>query len=188
MLLFRTFAYVQGAKPRQSGHPGNLHKPQGRHRLDNPAHYDVWYLADNASGAVGETFGALATWRPAMFAVPAVPGSVRALGIYELPDDMPLLDLDSGPNLADRRLRPTGVVTRVRPVTQAWALRIHQKRDSAGPPLWAGVRWWSWHRPTWPIVGVWGVVPRNARVEPLDIDSPAVVDAARALTRPLRRT
>lgn len=186
MLLYRTFAYLDTAKPGESGHADYLHRPQGRHRLDNPLQYDVWYLADSPSGAVGETFGDLPRWKASMLPVPAVRGSVRALGTYEIPDNLALLDLDDGHNLAARGLRPTQVVTRVRPVTQAWALRVFDERDAAtGERLWAGVRWWSYHRPTWPIYGVWGCTPVNVDVQELTMSHPAVRDAARHLTKPI---
>lgn len=185
MLLYRTFAYLRTARSGESGHPDYLHLPQGRHRLDNPVHYSVWYLAESPSGAVGETFGDLPRWHSPMLDVPALPGSVRALGVYELPDSLPLLDLDDGRNLADRAVRPTQVVTRVRAVTQAWALRVFDERDSGGARLWAGVRWWSYHRPTWPVFGIWGHTPVNVDVQVLTMSHPAISDAARNLSRPI---
>lgn len=120
-----------------------------------------------------------------MFPFPAVPDATRALGTFEVSGDTPLLDLDDARALLERGLRPTQVIQRNRPVTQAWALRIYQERDRAGSPLWAGVRWWSYHRPSWPIYGLWGVVPVCVGVEALHLDHPAVRDAARSLSKPL---
>ena len=185
MLLHRVFAYLPTAGPGESGHPDYLHRPQGASRFDNPLHYDVWYLADSPSGAVAETFADVPRWEPSMLVFPALPGSVRALGTYFIPDNLALLDLDSGRNLADRSLRPTEVITRVRAVTQPLALSVFNERDAAGVRMWAGVRWWSYHRPTWPICAVWVGTPENVDVQELTLDHPAVRDAARTLTRPL---
>jgi RES domain-containing protein len=183
VLAYRVFPYHPSATAGEAGSPSYLHKPQGQGRLDNPGEYDVWYLSVEASGAVGETFGNLATWSPAMFPFPGLPGARKALGVYELDDDLPLLELDDARNLLDRGLRPTQVVERNRSATQAWALAIFRERDHRGNPRWAGVRWWSYHRPQWRILGVWGAVPRCVLVEDLDMGHIAVVDAARTLTK-----
>jgi hypothetical protein len=148
--------------------------------LDNPEHYRVRYFAATPAGAVAESFGTLTRWAPAMFAFPGLgPAAARALGMYEVPDDTPILELDDARALLDRRLRPTQVVTRNQPVTRTWALRIFRE-----PRGWAGVRWWSYYRPEWPIVGLWrdeGLRVRAA--EPLSLDHPAVDEAARELAK-----
>jgi len=156
-----------------------VHTPQGSGRLDNPDHYVVRYFALSPAAAVAETFGTLTRWVPAMFAFPGLTGGVRAVATYEIPDDTPILDLDDAQALVDRGLRPTQVVTRARAVTQPWAFRIFQE-----PVRWAGVRWWSYYRPEWPIVGLWrdeSLVVR--KTEPLDIDHPAVDEAAKELAK-----
>jgi hypothetical protein len=153
--------------------------PQGAGRLDNPEHYVVRYFALSPAGAVAETFGGLVRWTGAMFVFPGLPGASRSLGVYELPDVTPILDLDDARALLDRRLRPTQVVTRDRTVTQAWALRVFQE-----PVEWSGVRWWSYYRPEWPIVGLWRDDALTVRrVEPLGLDHPAVDEAARELAK-----
>jgi RES domain len=183
-LYYRVFPFLAHAKVGEPGHPQYLHKPQGGGRLDNPRYYDVWYLAAEMSGAAGEVFGDLTTWSKLMFDFPKLPGAVRALGTYELSDNLPLLDLDDAQNLVDRGLRPTQVVERNRAATQAWALRIWQEYDpGTGLPKWVGIRWWSFHRPQWRVLGVWGATPRCLAVATLDTSSPAIVDAARQLGR-----
>ena len=186
MLLYRVFPYLATAAPGTSGHPLYLRKPQGRGRLDNPSEYDCWYLAAEPSGAVGEVFGQLAEWTEAMFPFPLTPGARKALGIFQIPDDTPILDLDDAQNLLDRGLRPTQVIERNRPVTQGWALRIFRETDGTGARRWDGVRWWSYQRPQWRIYGLWGLTPERVRIEELQLDHPAVVDAAKALGRPRR--
>ncbi len=184
MLLYHVFPHLPSAADSEPGHPHYLHRPQGHGRLDNPRHYDCWYLSAEATGAVGEVFGNLLSWSEKMFEMPALPGSRRSLGIYEVPDDLPVLDLDDARALLDRGLRPTQVIARNRPATQAWALAIFREVDSRGDRLWDGVRWWSYHRPQWRIYGLWGsITPRCMRVEPLTLTHPAVVDAANVLSK-----
>jgi hypothetical protein len=136
------------------------------------------------SGAVGERFGDDPEWSDAMFRTAEVPGSVCALATYMLADQARLLELDNGLNLADRGLRPTQVIERNRSASQAWALKIHSERNDRGERLWDGVRWWSFHRPAWRIVGYWGSdQPAVLKTELLDMSHPAVVDAACELGR-----
>ena len=145
------------------------------------------YLSAEASGAVGEVFGQLSQWSAPMFVFPALVSSYRVLGTYELPDDAPILDLDDARALLDRGLRPTQVIVRNRPVTQAWALRVFRETDDsrAGARKWDGVRWWSYQRPQWRVYGIWGSKPRCVHVDKLDVSHTSVVDAARVLARPI---
>jgi hypothetical protein len=183
VLFYRVYPSLASAGPGQPGHPLYLHKPQGASRLDNPGEYDAWYFAAESSGAVGETFGDLSVWVPGMFAFPLVPGSRKALGTYSIPDNTPILDLDDAKNLLDRGLRPTQVVERKRSVTQSWALDIFRERKANGDRKWNGVRWWSFQRPQWRIYGLWEMTPEFVQAEELDLDHPAVVDAAKELGR-----
>lgn len=47
------------------------------------------------------------------------------------------------------------------------------------------MQWSSHHHPTWPIIASW-VVPTPVEVEQLDLNHPAVVEAASALPRQIR--
>jgi hypothetical protein len=185
MLLYRVFPHLSGAAAGSPGHPEYLHPSQGAGRLDNPAHYLTWYLALEQSAAVGEAFGNLTVWREEMFPFPGIPGARRALGAFSVPDEIPLLDLDDANGLLKRGLRPTQVVSRTRPVTQDWALGVFHETNGDGSRKWHGVRWWSYQRPEWHVVGCWStdVSPRCVEVEELRIDHPAVVDAAAALLK-----
>jgi hypothetical protein len=185
VLAYRVFPALNSARAGEPGHPEYLHPQQGQGRLDNPSHYLCWYLSLEASGAVGEVFADLLHWRELMFSFPALPGSRRALGTYEIPDNASLLDLDDARNLLERNLRPTQVIERNRAATQAWALRVFEERGSSFERKWVGLRWWSFHRPQWRILGLWDVSPNCVQVERLDLHHPAVVDAAKALSKPL---
>ncbi|MDN5797836.1 MAG: RES family NAD+ phosphorylase [Intrasporangium sp.] len=169
-----------------------VHRPQGRGRLDNPDRYDAWYFGVTPETAVAETFADLAVWRSGMFDFPAMPGARRVLGVFEIPDDARILDLDDANALRDRALRPTQVVARIRPATQGWALGIFNETDTSGQRKWDGVRWWSYHRPHWAVIAL--LTPRDEtpihsclRTERLTMTHPAVVDSARSLGRRILR-
>jgi hypothetical protein len=143
MLAYRIFPYLPSARPGQPGHATYLHKPQTGGRVDNPNHYDAFYMALSREAAVGEVFGDLPVWSKGMFIYPALPGSRRALATFRLPDDLPIMNLDDAKALTSLKLRPTEVVCRNLPVTQGWALRIFKQRNHLGARKWACVQWWS---------------------------------------------
>lgn len=186
MLIYRVFPYDTAAPAAAPGHPEYLHRPQGKGRLDNPRHYDTWYFAATPEAAVGEVFGDITVWGDDMFEFPALPNALRTLGVFELADDVPLLELDDARSLLARGLRPTQVIARNRAVTQEWALQIFIERTDVGQRRWDGVRWWSFHRPHWQVLGLWyppGESIRHHLVdsEMLHVRHPAVADAARTL-------
>ncbi|WP_082930049.1 RES family NAD+ phosphorylase [Mycobacterium sp. 1164966.3] len=184
MLLYRVFAYKPAAAVGTPGHPGYIHGPaQGKGRIDNPDRYTVWYLARDASGAIGEVFGDITEWRNSMFDVPFLAGAKKALGIYQAPDDLSVLNLDHAFALHERGLRPTQIVERNRAATQRWALSVYEECNYKGDQLWSGVEWWSFHRSHWRVMGLWGVTPAALAVDELDLTHPAVVDAAASLRR-----
>lgn len=183
MLVYRVFPHLSRAPSGAAGHPMHVHQ-QGPGRLDNPAHYEIWYLALEPAGAVAETFGDLDEWDSRMFEYPLMRGSRRALATYHLRDETPLLDLDDSRNLLIRGLRPTQVIERNRSATQNWALSVFNERNDSGTRIWEGVRWWSYHRPQWRIIGYWGgESPELLGVDELTLASPAVIDAATSLRR-----
>lgn len=189
-LVYRIFPYDPTALAESPGHPLYLHKPQGRGRLDNPRYYETWYFGATPEVPVGEIFGDLQHWTDSMFEFPPLPNALRAMAVYELPDDLNLLDLDDARNLLDRGLRPTQVIERVRAETQSWAMRIFQEADSSGDRRWDGVKWWSFQRPSWQVIAVWvesgEPLPFElVDVENLDVTHPVVRAAARTLGRQL---
>lgn len=190
MIVYRVFACDPKAAAGQSGHPDYLYRPQGRGRVDNPGLYDAWYFATAPEAAIGEVRGDIPIWSDEMFQTPYLPGGRLALGEFQLPDDLPILDLDDAQALLDHGLRPTQVIARNRPVTQAWAARIFAERNSAGSRRWAGIRWWSFQRPHWTVLALWvgrgeSVRHEFQRATPLRVTDPAVQDAAASLGRPI---
>jgi hypothetical protein len=139
----------------------------------------VLYLSDSADGAVGEAFGNFAIWSDDLFhGPPVLPRSRRALAIYDLEDDSPILDLDDAAALLRLGLRPSDVVSTDRKSTQAWALRIYEEQK------WIGVRWWSRWEPTWGSYALWDVTPLRVHdVMRLGRDHLAVANAAKTLNR-----
>lgn len=189
MLVYRVFAQDPKAPPGESGHPDYVHRPaQGSLRLDNPVHYVTWYYGATPEGAIGESFADQQKWSDAMFETPWLPGGRRVLGVFEIPDAIPLLDLDGPNTLCDLSLRPTQVVTHTRAVTQIWALKIFQQTNHSGNRRWKGVRWWSYHRPHWTVIGMWTVEPqkpahRLVEVQRLERGHPAVESARSTLDK-----
>jgi hypothetical protein len=177
VLLYRVFPYLSGASAGQPGHPLYVHPTQGTGRFDNPSHYLAWYIAAEAVSAVGESFAHLSTWRDEMFEFPHIPGSRKALGIYDLPDDLPYVDLDDPQRLVDLGVRPTQVIERNRPYTQSLALRIYEEGK------YNGIRWWSIHRPQWRLYCLWKIDPNIVQIDPLTIGHITVNSAARTLAK-----
>ncbi|MFD4366192.1 RES family NAD+ phosphorylase [Rhodococcus sp. NPDC058521] len=184
MLVYRVFPYLDAAAPGEPGHPLYEHHPQRGGRIDHPEYY-VWYLARHPEGACGESFGNIGRWSDPMFEFPAMPGARRAIGTYEVPDDLRICDLDDPRQLDRLGLRPTQVVTRNLGVTSAWGHRIWAETS---PPvdgkLWQAVQWWSFHKPTWTILASWER-PEFIGLEILTLEHPAIRAAAKALYRPL---
>lgn len=185
MLVYRIFPYLATAPPGEAGHPLYERRPQRAGRLDHPDYY-VWYLTPQPQAAVGEVFGNLNSWHDSMFGFPVIPGARKVLGVYRLPDDLRLLDLDDPGELSRLGLRPTQIVTRNLATTQAWGHRIRDERNPHDVSVhrWQGVQWWSYHQPTWTVIGSWER-PAFERIELLDLAHVAVRDAAEALNRPL---
>jgi hypothetical protein len=186
VLVYRVFPYLDTAAPGEPGHPLYEHRPQRGGRIDHPD-YHVWYVARAQEAAVGETFGNVGRWRASMFDVPLIAGSRRALGIFRLSDTLRVLDLDDPRELLQRALRPTHVVARNLAVTQRWGHDIWSEPDphDDNTRRWEAVQWWSYHEATWVVIASWAR-PSLERVERLDLDHPAVVEAASTLLRPMR--
>jgi hypothetical protein len=118
-----------------------------------------------------------------MFDFPAVPGARKTLGVYELPDDLRICDLDDPHRLAELGLRPTQIVTRNLAVTSDWAHRIWSQRSPAMDGReWQAVQWWSFHRPTWTVIASWER-PQLVELDHLHLGHPTVSAAAKALNR-----
>lgn len=183
MRLYRVLPWLRDAVSGEPGHPLYVPEHQGTGRADNVDRYAAVYFSSAPAGAVAEAFGNVSAWTTSMVVRPKLPGSVRALVTYDLPDDPPIFDLDDARSLEQLGLRPSEVVTRDRAVTQRWALAIFEQRR------WVGVRWWSYYDPKWYSYALWdlaNLVPQLDTIRPLTLDDPAVVQAAETLRRPLR--
>jgi len=179
--LYRVFPWVEQAGPGQPGHPLYRPKVQGAGRIDNPDHYHVLYAADSPVGAIAEAFGNHAMWTSDLFVIPGFPGARRALATYEV-ERVEALNFDDSQALLDRNLRPSDVVTRERKRTQRWALAAF------GESTWDGIRWWSYHDPDRGAYGLWDIEDVGVlEITPLDIEHPAVTEAARSLNRWVER-
>jgi hypothetical protein len=180
--LYRVFPALPESAADEPG--GALYvPPQQSGRIDNPGLYRVFYASDAEAGAIAEAFGRFPAWTRAILeGSPSLPGSVRALARYSLPETAKICDLDDPEQLRLLGLRPSDVVSRDYSRTRAWARRIYE----AGH--WAGVRWWSYYDPRWISFGIWdarGVALKETRN--LTLDDPALAAAALAIARPIIR-
>lgn len=185
MLLYRVFNHVPGAPPGSPGHPSYLHRPQTKGRWDNPSLYDSWYLSTSPEGAIAETFGNFEFWATAMFVRAYLPAGRITLGIFEAPDDMGICDLDDANNLLHLGMKPSQVVTRNLPYTQARAA------EAFAEGRWAGLGWWSFHRPFWSNRMLWSTASAPAPVrfvnaEPLDLSHRSVVSVRATLAKAVK--
>ena len=178
MKLYRVFPYDAGAAPNDRG--GALFVPpaSGRSRIDNRDLYDVLYAASEPTAAVAETFGRFAVWRAETFVNAG--GRPYALATLAVPDDLVIFELNDIEAMRSIGiLRPTDIITRDREITQAWARRIFERGG------FAGVRWWSFYDPGWPVVGLWSheriVLDRSPDV--LTVSTPVVLEAAATIVR-----
>ena len=180
--LYRVFPYLPAAAEDQPG--GALYlPPQAGGRLDNPASYSVLYLSDHPSGAIAEAFGRFPEWTAAMLGGgPGLPGSVRALARYQLPEDAEICNLDDPHRLLSLGFRPSDVVSRDCTHTRAWARRIFAEGR------WTGIRWWSYYDPQWASFGIWHTASLELlEVVRLTLTHPALVEAARTIARRVTR-
>ena len=182
MTLYRVFPFDTGAAPTDRGGALFVPPPSGVGRIDNPKLYAALYTASSATAAIAETFGRLPVWRADTFVHAG--GLPYALATYELPGDAPLFDVNDIDALrAIGVTRPTDIITRTRSTTQAWARRIFELGHHAG------IVWWSYYNPAWPIVGLWDL--RRLQVigspEILVPASHTVAEAANAIVRQVDR-
>ena len=185
MLFYRVFGHIPSATPNAVGHPTYLHRPQTKGRWDNSSLYDSWYLSTSPEGAIAETFGNLETWAESMFLRPYLPGGRMQLGVFEVPDDIAICDLDDANNLLQLGMKPSQVVIRNSSYTQARAA------DAFTMNRWAGIGWWSFHRPSWANRMLWSTPDKPAPLkfvdtERLELSHRAVNSARATLAKPLR--
>jgi hypothetical protein len=176
VILHRCFAWDERA--RATGPDGPLWFPrvyQGEGRHDNPDRYGCLYLSLSALSTVVEQ---LARFR----GQPLQPSLLRRRGLplalaeLEIDDAVELVDLDDPVVLRREHLRPSGVATRERRVTQPQALLLHDRYRKA-----AGLRWWSMYEAQWINVTLFerAASRLSARsVRALSLEDPTVAEAA----------
>lgn len=173
------FPRLAGA--RQSDPGGPLYVPrfdQGGGRHDQPDIYGVLYMSRVPAAPVAEHLRDLQT---RIVASRHLARDGATLSLAEVDDSAleDLLDLDDPRNLAERRLRPSGVATRNRKPTQRMALDIYEE----GVP---GFEWWSTIEASWINVTLFEdrAVHRltvAGEPEPLTLDHSVVREAAEAV-------
>ncbi|HKU55729.1 MAG TPA: RES family NAD+ phosphorylase [Gaiellaceae bacterium] len=144
MILYRCFAWNERARPDRPDGALWFPRPyQGDGRHDNADLYGCLYLSERPLSCVVEQ---LARFRGQRLSAALLRRRNLPLALAELevPDDAELVDLDDPVVLRRERLRPSGVATRVRQVTQPQARALHE-----GHPDAAGLRWWSTFESLW---------------------------------------
>lgn len=180
MDLYRVFSWDGKSAGREPGGPLFVARDrQGSGRHDAPARYGAWYCARDAVAAVAESIqyfrgSVLATTD---FQQPS--GGTKALARLWLDDETAIVDLDDARELVARKVRPSHVATRRRPVTQRLALALFEEGI-------AGFRWWSTLEAEWTNVTLFHerVVRRVRLVAPpqsLTVALPEVREAAEHL-------
>jgi hypothetical protein len=159
---------------------GALYTPPGqtRGRWANPNLYALGYYGLTPEGAVAETFGQFAKWSAPTFEHPDA-DTVRALSVYDLPDDTTFVDLNDPAQLVDLGVdKVTDVIERDLERTQALAQKIHQAEK------WDGIQWWSYYHPSIRLIATWKTDGLTVvDTEPLTVDHPAVQEAAGIIVR-----
>jgi hypothetical protein len=181
LILYRCFAWNEGARPYQPDSPlwfPRVFQGDGRH--DNPDVYGCLYLTDREVSGVIEQLARFRSQRliPELLVRRGLP---LALAAIELPDDAELVDLDDPVVLRRRRLRPSIVATRERAITQPQALAVYRETTAAG------LRWWSIFESLWANYTLFDRAVRQLRLRQarrLVVDDPAVVEAADYLGLP----
>ena len=180
MIAFRCAAFAAPADARGEGGALWFPRPyQGDGRHDNPGLYGCLYLSEREVSAVAERLQVfrgqrrLATWMLER------EGRALTVAAIEVPDDVPLVDLDEPRVLARERLRPSRIATRDRAATQADAAALFERHADA-----AGLRWWSTLESSWPNLTLFDrAAPRLVlrELRPLTVFDAVVREAAELL-------
>lgn len=145
MRLWRTLPFDRRAAADEAG--GALWFPRGQQgygRHDNPDLYGCLYAAEEAVSAVAESLAAFRGTGRLTAPMLTHLGRPLALAELELSDEAVVVDLDDPNVLAAERLRPSGVATRARGVTQRLAADLYRAHADA-----VALRWWSTLEASW---------------------------------------
>jgi RES domain len=184
-VLYRVFPFRPAVGLIEEG--GALHVPrerQGAGRHDNPDHYGALYVSRTALSAVAERIQGFRGRELGAEDLVRADGRRLALAWIDDGELDDLIDLDDPEELARRGVRPSGVATRARAITQPMALAIHREGHS-------GLAWWSTLEASWENVTLFAeratpLLRVGTPPEPLTVRSEAVRDAAAALGISLR--
>lgn len=176
MILYRCFAW--NAAARHDAADGPLWFPrmfQGEGRHDNPTHYGCLYLADRPVSCTVEQLAPFRGQRltAAMLTRRRLP---LALARIALEERATMVNLDDPVVLLREHLRPSGVATRDRSITQPLALHLYKRHPRA-----AGLRWWSTWEASWLNVTLFERAAARLTVEDvreLTIEDPTLLEAA----------
>jgi RES domain len=151
---------------------------QGGGRHDNPDTYGAMYLSRSTASPIAEQLRDY-VGRPVEVTRLLREGLPGALVEMDESGLEALLDLDEPRNLAARDLRPSGVATRDRQVTQPLAMELYREGVD-------GFTWWSTIEASWINVTLFedranGLLRVAGEPEPLTLDHPAVRVAAEAV-------
>ncbi|MBI4729875.1 MAG: RES family NAD+ phosphorylase [Acidobacteria bacterium] len=179
-MLYRVFPFRRGAAPTDEG--GALHVPrtrQGSGRHDNPDLYGALYVARAPVSAVAERIQAFRGQPLADADLRRADGTHLALASIDDAGLGLIVDLDDPQVLLERSLRPSGVATLDRGVTQTMARALFAEGV-------AGFEWWSVLEASWGNLTLFaersvGVLGLPAGPEPLTLGHPALRAAAQAL-------
>lgn len=177
-MLYRAFPWSRGVGVRDAGGP--LFVPridQGYGRHDDPSAYGVLYLSRSAESAAAEYLKDLRRHEvsPKDLEIDGTRLALATLDEEGLPAR--LLDLDDPRNLVARNLRPSGVATHDRDVTQVLAGGIFDDGH-------VGFEWWSTIEASWINVTLFAeralaAISLVGEPEVLTLDHPVVRAAAR---------
>lgn len=155
---------------------------QGAGRHDNPDLYGCLYTTEAPVSALVERFQGLRGTRLESDDLTSR-GRPLALAALELPDAVPLVDLDEPSVLVDESLRPSLVATGERPRTRTYAAELFERHPDA-----AGLRWWSIFESQWPNVTLFDRASSAVTVTDvhgLTLEEEVVAEAARFLGLPI---
>jgi len=185
-MLHRLFPWSRASAPAEPGGPlFNPRRQQGSGRHDRPDLYGAIYVTRIEVSAVAEWLAAFRGQELSAADFDRTDGRLLALVAFE--DDRlgDLADLDEPTELDKRSLRPSGVATHARPITQQLAGSLFEEGL-------AGFGWWSTLEAAWPNVTLFAertldrlVVAAEPR--PLTIEDPVVAAAASAVGVQLAR-
>lgn len=182
-MLYRLFPWNRRSAPTDAGGPlFNPRRQQGAGRHDRPDLYGAIYVSRTEASAVAEWLAAFRGQELTTDDFRRTDGRLLALVAFDddrLREVAQLADLDEPAQLQRRRLRPSGVATHARAVTQQIAARLF------GEGL-AGFGWWSTLESSWPNLTLFAEralehLAIAADPREMTIDDPIVAAAASAV-------